>query len=260
MLRILQGGVTNGDKRELEKASRSGRAASTWIAPKTVRVGDDVVIYIRGDGFFATARIASAAAPRKDWHRRYGAALRSIRLIDPPISLGVIRRRLPDLQWAKFPRSITTVTSGPTARKIQDLIYARRDNRASDLSLSELPEANLAELRRLALSSARPEAKRTIRLTTGFARSSAIHTYILGRAKGRCESCRKAAPFRKADGAAYLEPHHTIRLADDGPDHPATILALCPNCHRRAHHSADAKKFNGRLKRRARTRWRNGEH
>ncbi len=26
-------------------------------------------------------------------------------------------------------------------------------------------------------------------------------------------------------------------LADGRPDHPASVISLCPNCHRRAHHS-----------------------
>ena len=39
------------------------------------------------------------------------------------------------------------------------------------------------------------------------------------------------------------------RRADDGPDHPAHVIALCPNCHRRAHYAGDAKAFNTVLKR-----------
>lgn len=60
---------------------------------------------------------------------------------------------------------------------------------------------------------------------------------------------RITAPFRKPDGHAYIEPHHTTRLADDGPDHPAKVIGLCPNCHRRAHYAEDAKVFNHSLKR-----------
>jgi 5-methylcytosine-specific restriction protein A len=47
-----------------------------------------------------------------------------------------------------------------------------------------------------------------------------------------------------ADGKPYLEPHHIRRLADEGPDHPAWVAALCPNCHRRIHHGADGTEFN----------------
>ena len=47
----------------------------------------------------------------------------------------------------------------------------------------------------------------------------------------------------KTDGSPYLEPHHITRLADNGPDHPAKVIALCPNCHRKAHSSQDKLVF-----------------
>lgn len=33
------------------------------------------------------------------------------------------------------------------------------------------------------------------------------------------------------------------RLADDGPDLPSNVAALCPNCHRRAHYASDRLEF-----------------
>ena len=71
-------------------------------------VGDDVVIYIGGFGFFATARINSEPEPRSDWKNRYGASLAHVKLINPPISLSAIRRNIPKLTWAIYPRSVTT--------------------------------------------------------------------------------------------------------------------------------------------------------
>ncbi|MGH9768021.1 MAG: HNH endonuclease [Blastocatellia bacterium] len=62
-----------------------------------------------------------------------------------------------------------------------------------------------------------------------------------------CEGCNDHAPFQKSDGFPYLEPHHTMRLADGGPDHPAHVIAPCPNCHRRAHYAVDAEAFNKSL-------------
>src|SRR5215216_6488840 len=75
------GGIHNGDKAWLEKAARRGLRSPSWIAPKTADVGHDVVIYIGGYGFFATARVGSRARRRRDWKRRYGAALDQIELI-----------------------------------------------------------------------------------------------------------------------------------------------------------------------------------
>jgi len=54
-LHIVQGGIENGDKAWLERAARLNRNAKTWVAPKSARVGDEVVICVLGHGFFATA-------------------------------------------------------------------------------------------------------------------------------------------------------------------------------------------------------------
>jgi 5-methylcytosine-specific restriction protein A len=81
-------------------------------------------------------------------------------------------------------------------------------------------------------------------------RAAAIKAYALARAAGYCEFCGNAAPFRMEDGEPYLESHHILRLADEGPDHPRNVIGVCPNCHRRAHHAADRIKIKNRMRRR----------
>jgi 5-methylcytosine-specific restriction protein A len=66
-------------------------------------------------------------------------------------------------------------------------------------------------------------------------RSLLVKTYALLRANGICELCQKPAPFVSDAGIPFLEVHHIFRLADDGPDDPENVAALCPNCHREAH-------------------------
>lgn len=80
-----------------------------------------------------------------------------------------------------------------------------------------------------------------------YQRSEAVKRYVLARAAGTCEACLLPAPFTKKDGSPYLEPHHTRRLADEGPDHPAWVGAICPNCHRRIHSGGDGESWNESL-------------
>jgi hypothetical protein len=247
-LHIVQGGIDNGDKKWLEKAARNNLSSPSWIVPKSVGIGDIVVIYVADYGFFATAKIKTLAKPRVDWKNRYGAGLNFIKLIEPAISIGTIRRHISKLKWAIYPRSITTPTP-EIASQILKLISERRKTRLPDLDDEALGTANIDELRKVALLSARPSATEKERTVIYRVRSKAIHLYVLNRANGHCESCNAVAPFRKADGRPYLEPHHTTRLADDGPDHPAKVIGLCPNCHRRAHFAKDAAVFNRSLKR-----------
>lgn len=79
-------------------------------------------------------------------------------------------------------------------------------------------------------------------------RSKAVSDYVLNRANGVCEMCDKPAPFiRSSDGSPYLEPHHIDRLSDGGPDHPAHVAAVCPNCHREAHSGLEAQTIKKKL-------------
>ncbi|HLA33035.1 MAG TPA: HNH endonuclease signature motif containing protein [Pseudomonas sp.] len=85
-----------------------------------------------------------------------------------------------------------------------------------------------------------------------YKRSETVKRYVLARAAGTCEACLLPAPFTKKDGSPYLEPHHTKRLSDEGPDHPAWVGAICPNCHRRIHSGADGAAWNEELQGRLR--------
>jgi 5-methylcytosine-specific restriction protein A len=109
------------------------------------------------------------------------------------------------------------------------------------------PHLSEAELRQRALQAASPSQKGRSSSATIYQRSAAVRDWVLARAKGHCEGCSEAAPFETAAGRPYLEPHHIRRLSDGGPDHPAHVAAVCPNCHRRAHFSSDGAVFNGKL-------------
>jgi 5-methylcytosine-specific restriction protein A len=111
-----------------------------------------------------------------------------------------------------------------------------------------IPAVALSELYQRALASAvqnstaRSKSERNI-----YQRSQDVRAYVLARAAGKCEGCEKPAPFKRADGTAYLEPHHMRRVSDGGPDHPQSVIALCPNCHRRVHAGADSAAYNSAL-------------
>jgi len=111
-----------------------------------------------------------------------------------------------------------------------------------------LAARSLAELRRLALTGVTNAATVEERRRITRVRSDAVRAYVLKRAAGICEGCTNPAPFKTRRGTPYLEPHHTTRMADGGPDHPAHVIALCPTCHRRVHHAEDGQSYNDALK------------
>lgn len=68
-----------------------------------------------------------------------------------------------------------------------------------------------------------------------YERSEWVAESAKRRAKGMCQLCLEVAPFADAKGRPYLETHHIVWLAKDGPDTVENTVALCPNCHRRMH-------------------------
>lgn len=76
-----------------------------------------------------------------------------------------------------------------------------------------------------------------------FVRDPLVKAWVLENAKGVCECCSQPAPFLLEDGTPFLEVHHVVPLAENGPDTITNAVALCPNCHRRHHLAVDRKHF-----------------
>lgn len=106
---------------------------------------------------------------------------------------------------------------------------------------------SMDELRSAAYSASMKNLLPSQRKANVYHRSEAIKEYVLRRARGVCEGCGAPAPFTTPHGAPYLEPHHIRRRADNGPDHPQWVIAVCPNCHARVHRGEDGDKYNVEL-------------
>ena len=242
-LHLINGGYKNGDKIFLQRAAVSTRRAKSWVVPKGATVGDMVVINVAGLGFFATGRVASHTKPRTDWPNRYGAALESIELIEPPISLDEVQRHIPALKWARYPRSIST-PSTELAEQIRDLVRSRVRAPGGETKLESASPEDIASFASMNLGRATTPRQR---MTNQFIRSARVRKYVLKRANGFCEGCGGPAPFVDRHGSPFLETHHTKRISIGGQDHPWHVIALCPNCHRRTDSGSDATSFNASL-------------
>jgi 5-methylcytosine-specific restriction protein A len=82
---------------------------------------------------------------------------------------------------------------------------------------------------------------------TQYQRDPAVKAWVLQEAGGKCEGCGNPAPFKGPDGLPFLEVHHVRQLADQGTDTVTNAVALCPNCHRKAHYGADPHLMVARL-------------
>lgn len=94
-----------------------------------------------------------------------------------------------------------------------------------------------------------PGAERPDRVTgsrNGYRRDDAVRQYVLKRAAGRCEYCG-AQGFELPGGGFYVEAHHVISLADQGPDRVHNVIALCAHHHREAHYGRGAEELEAGL-------------
>lgn len=128
------------------------------------------------------------------------------------------------------------------AERIEDSTDAMEDENSTG-------ENNLEEARRRALAAADTRGARGEHgVRNLYKRSRAVREYVFLRADGVCESCKNSASFKRRDGTPYLEPHHTTRVSDGGPDHPAHVGAICPTCHREIHHGENGAAKNAALR------------
>ncbi|MGY3354821.1 5-methylcytosine-specific restriction protein A [Bradyrhizobium sp. GM0.4] len=120
--------------------------------------------------------------------------------------------------------------------------------RSEEVPTTRSPATSLEQLKLLAKAAANISASAVATTVRNvYQRSQDVRNYVLARAAGHCEGCEAPAPFARKDGSPYLEPHHTRRLSDGGPDDPSFVIALCPNCHRRVHAGADGDAYNSTL-------------
>lgn len=90
------------------------------------------------------------------------------------------------------------------------------------------------------------QPEQTLSSGRSFVRDPEVRAWVRQQANGKCEGCGEPAPFEK-DGRPFLEVHHVKHLAQEGSDRPSNAVALCPNCHRRCHHSGDRDEFTASL-------------
>jgi len=135
--------------------------------------------------------------------------------------------------------------------KEYDNHFENRDKNTPQNTPHETPKEligmSFEEIRDLAYERVREKPKKKQTRTYYFERDKLIKEYALRRANGYCEYCGSKAPFVTKDLRPYLEVHHIYRLSDGGPDDPKCVIALCPNCHRRAHYGRDANRMKEKM-------------
>ena len=140
-------------------------------------------------------------------------------------------------------------TSTRTPEQLLYSIWSQRQQSFQNIQFIEETLPDLSALRAAAIAAGNetPSRKTKQAFTTYIDRCIAIRDYALARSSGVCECCAQNAPFITLSGVPFLEVHHIRRLSDGGPDKHDAVAAICPNCHREAHHGKEAKVLNEEL-------------
>jgi len=87
---------------------------------------------------------------------------------------------------------------------------------------------------------------RAARTGSYFRRDPKIRAHLVKRANGKCEFCGRAG-FLMPDGNRYIETHHIIGLAKQGPDTLANVICLCADHHRESHFGVNASQLEAKF-------------
>lgn len=210
-----------------------GKYPNKWIIPNQVI---QYFLYANKDNFdprhtFNQAVIHSGDRPiflfvrnKSEGPYRLDGKYRYISLHDEPDGSKWFRLEKRELSEARIAES-SLLTEEEVRRDLE------RRVRASETDSYESRQTRLATSPKL--------PKRVITQSYQFVRNQDVIVAVRLRAKGVCELCKAAAPFRTRDGRPYLEVHHIVPLADGGEDTVENAVAICPNCHRRAHFGSE---------------------
>ena len=118
----------------------------------------------------------------------------------------------------------------------EEIIYDINDiERNENIKAKEVRKLSIDEIKDKAKKIENKKAVSKEVKTIYRERNQYISEYTKERAKGICDLCGEEAPFKDKNGKPYLETHHVVTLANEGPDAIYNTVAICPNCHRKIH-------------------------
>ena len=118
----------------------------------------------------------------------------------------------------------------------EEIIYDINDiERNEHIKVKEVRKLSIDEIKDKAKKIENKKAVSKEVKTIYRERNQYISEYTKERAKGICDLCGEEAPFKDKNGKPYLETHHVVTLANEGPDAIYNTVAICPNCHRKIH-------------------------
>jgi 5-methylcytosine-specific restriction protein A len=215
-----------------------------WCCCEAIRSSNRILVYVTGGkGICYEWRAVSNSIRDPDGQYAFVCNVEFVSEFIPPITRQELCDAISRDEWVpphlnfrgnhavSIPDNVLTkIRALRPMRSLQEVEQKFSEDVAASLKLP-------ASERLKHLASA-PKIPAKFKVTTEvFNRSPHVVAAVLDRADGHCECCKSAAPFKRAvNGKPYLEVHHKKWLSKGGEDTIENAVALCPNCHRKAHH------------------------
>lgn len=116
----------------------------------------------------------------------------------------------------------------------EGLVYTEEDSLVIEQNKKRAIEKLMPDIIHQIAKNKDDERKCTYHNVKQYNRDQAVSKDTKNRANGICDLCEQPAPFITKEGP-YLETHHVVTLAENGPDAIYNTVAICPNCHRKVH-------------------------
>ena len=217
-----------GDDIQLLRRVATTQRPTAWIMPKNARRGDEVAVFVRGQGFLATGtvRMAPRIVTTGFWAGKYRGSIDQVCMLPAPVSEAAALKALRAWKWLTYPRSYTTVT-GQTADGLQTLLASEPPEALPDVDMVEVVEGRRRLHQHLAI-------ERNQAIVTRLKRS------VMGRTgKLACQVCAFDFAATYGDvGLGFCEAHHLRPIGQRkraGTTKLGDLAVVCSNCHRMLH-------------------------
>lgn len=224
---------------EMTDIRKLAAAISVALSDATEKQRADIeLLYEKNEGFDIT--LDNRGAPAAETLRSaqmVGTNIKNHLGLDEKYGMNVIGRcDYQEMKWrmnSQFRKALDSLNGKEFDGNKEDKLQVFEVDFQNKVVASTL-EDQQSRLARIASSPRIPER---IEVTTfAFRRNPDVVAETILRAAGICEDCKNPAPFfRKADGLPFLEVHHKEPLSQGGEDTLENTIAVCPNCHRKAH-------------------------
>lgn len=197
-----------------------------WIVPKNAQRGDKVLFLIpsfEGD-IVASGIVAGIPSKSEKWARKYTAKIKDIVIIDPFISMEVLRILFPEWKYLKYARSYTTVPS----EYVNLLLTLLDTDKRFDIEIGTSPDEILTKkysegaVRQVIVNAYERNPNARKKCIEYYGTNCQICGFHFGQTYGRL-----------AEGLIHV--HHLRLLSEIGEEYEVDpvkdLLPVCANCH-----------------------------